>query len=349
VILADSDAFTALEVAPGAQEIAFTQAGPPEETAIIRILGGWTTAFHRQQAGAPLVFHAKGIGSQAEQAVQASQQTVLRLLAQMAPPLPLEGHPIWAASVRGWLVQRRLAGLTDWPPELARPDAAKAEPQPAARPGWRLALRRALLGGDMTRRVWQPHHRAARALSQHVGAGLLLRGAFARFSFKPAAALGGGAPEAASRVLFGVDLGLRAMLPAQSAALAAEPDLPEQAALYVFWGEGGVVTPHQLAEVLGACDGWFVPRTVTAVPDGPDVEVEHLYGCLAERGALRRPLATLALAAAAAWGSLRMVWANLGPGAARAAQAYLVAGTVKRAPLPASLIPRVASRTGAEQ
>lgn len=117
-IMGDSDEFFMLELQQLAQEKFLLRRGRLSDRAIARVLSEWTTAEHRRAAGYDVVFHARGIPPEIEDAKAVARAFIGRICQLLRRPLPHAFHPYWVDGVGTFRRHRKTQGLPASPPEL---------------------------------------------------------------------------------------------------------------------------------------------------------------------------------------------------------------------------------------
>ena len=103
-VLTDSDDFLVVEMQPRTHESELLRPGPLPLRTLVRSLGEWTTAQHRENAAHSLVYHAGEVPESLPAVRDTADRYVARVIRGLrAKPKPHNGHPYWlgaAAALR---------------------------------------------------------------------------------------------------------------------------------------------------------------------------------------------------------------------------------------------------------
>jgi hypothetical protein len=319
LVMADSDAFFALEAAEPEQQMEMLRAGPLHPQDAARSLGAWLTPALRPQAEADLLFHAGAVDPARLAAGRVAAGAFLARIDRHLPPALSEGpHPYWTASLGFWRDRRRAMGGTDWAPELGPHDPAVPEPR---RVRLLREARRSLRGAPGLRPFpWQGGYRALlvlrTALAETGPARRLDDGTLAALLGPPDATGGQAllcALPASTLETGGGDL--------QAMAETLAPGTPLLVLLRAT--EGQRIRPVDLARLLTLLPGC---RAVSITTAGVVEEAlarraqQRAAAHFARRGVARRLAALLGLS----WALARLALAQLSPPRADDAAAVLV-------------------------
>lgn len=292
VVMGHSDDFLALELGERFQEEAFAELGAPTADWLASRMGPWTTAFHRAQAAEPISFCASAPPESLPAIHAGAGRWIESVIGRMPPPQPLDDHPTWRASIRGWRIVRAHAGLHGDPPELSHVPAPPPDTAPATTDHRSTGVARALVRDFFLGRPeaspapWQPHRPLWRAMNAACGAvpgGVRQTGqpvSILNRTLRPAAATGGAGGEAWT--LAAIDF----VKPA-SVRIAIESALSNAASgtgviLVLHRSDGGPVTAMDVAlsqEIAGL--SWSA-EACEFVALGKDSEVHRAFGRLAD-------------------------------------------------------------------
>jgi hypothetical protein len=152
--LTDSDAYLVVEMQPREHERGFLRIGPFEAAALADTLSEWTTARHRENAGATLVFHAKDCPPSLPDTVGEADRFIASIGRRLGrTPQPHRDHPYWLGAIAAhrWAVKR-----------TTRDSTATAQSDPAGmHVGWSLVrliqeLRILVFGRPPNVQPWHP-------------------------------------------------------------------------------------------------------------------------------------------------------------------------------------------------
>ena len=286
VVMNDSDAFFALELAPRDQEARFFHLGAATRSDLAERIGAWSVAFHRAQAAVPMFYRAAGPGAAVAAATAASAHFVSDVAVRMADPQPLRHHPHWLAAVALWRTEREEHGLSGDPPELgAAPDVRVA---PTADP-IRRAARALLVGDPRRRRWWHPRWRLGRAITERLQdetrrGPVLFLGRALLADFSPLAAQPQAAEDAEAACLWlSLDSAKGARMDAAlSEARGALAEAVSATVLALCEGEGAV-SETTISRLVSWLDADMDICTLQTFDLRLDERVRHVHGRLADQ------------------------------------------------------------------
>jgi hypothetical protein len=285
VVMADSDGFFALEMAPLDHELRFFRLGAATPKTIADRLAGWSTSFHREQAGVPIFYRSADPGPGAPRAVEASARYVEEILRHLPPPQPIRNHPHWLAAVALWRTNREERGFSDDPPELgAAPDVRTT---PTTDPIRRLS-RTLLVGRPEWRTALHPRWRLTRAIARRTpharlnGSSLLLgRTVLSELIAVTGSRTGDG--RSGDTVWLAIDPSRPDAL-ADLRQLAGSTLSTASSATLLLLGEGDdSIRPQDLAAVLSLLEANMDLTGLQAFDLRLDDRVRHVHGRLADR------------------------------------------------------------------
>jgi len=99
-VLTDSDEYLVVEMQPCDHERKFLRMGPFDPAALARTLSEWTTARHRENVRATLVFHAGDLPAALPEVVVESDRFIALVDARLSKtPKPHRNHPYWLGAI----------------------------------------------------------------------------------------------------------------------------------------------------------------------------------------------------------------------------------------------------------
>jgi Methyltransferase domain len=166
-IITDSDNYLVIELQPRNHESHFLKSGPHSTAKLARSLSEWTTAHHRANSKATVVFHASEIPQKIDAAISEADGFLNRVASRMSAPRRHRNHPYWKGAMAAFneatgakLVAdewRRALGMPD--PELDRAWFSR----------WVIEnLRFAFFGKPPHVRPWHPRYRDYSLIIDHV-------------------------------------------------------------------------------------------------------------------------------------------------------------------------------------
>jgi len=162
-IIDSSDELFIVELAPSGQEGDFVRAGVLDPIEAARGISVWANEFSRSQPLTPIVFNSEDLSEQAmKRASESSLTFVADLLRRLGPPAPVSNHPFWIGGAAAYVRNRREAGITSVPSEMAIPSEASVAldllPENLAlNSTLRSIAKRILVGQPNNRRPWHPY------------------------------------------------------------------------------------------------------------------------------------------------------------------------------------------------
>ncbi len=97
--LTDSDEYLIVEMQRSAHEGGYVRLGAVDQLALVESLAEWTTANHRGNAHATIVFHAAELPSNFELMTAAASTYVDAVEQLLPPPQPHRDHPYWLGAI----------------------------------------------------------------------------------------------------------------------------------------------------------------------------------------------------------------------------------------------------------
>jgi hypothetical protein len=98
--LTDSDEYLVVEMQPREHEKAFLQIGAFHPAALARTLSEWTTARHRENARATLVFHAEDLPASLPDVLREADRFIAAISEKLSrTPQPHRDHPYWVGAI----------------------------------------------------------------------------------------------------------------------------------------------------------------------------------------------------------------------------------------------------------
>jgi hypothetical protein len=109
--LTDSDEYLVVEMQPREHEKGFLRIGPFDSVALAATLSEWTTARHRQNAGATLVFHAKDVPASLPDILREADRFIASIGERLSTtPQPHRDHPYWLGAIAAHRWSRKRIG-----------------------------------------------------------------------------------------------------------------------------------------------------------------------------------------------------------------------------------------------
>jgi hypothetical protein len=156
-IITDSDSYLVIELQPRKHESHFLKAGPQSTAKLARTLSEWTTARHRANSKATVVFHAGEIPQKISEAITEADEFLDRVASRMTAPKRHRNHPYWKGAMAAFNEATGARLMVDeWRRALGMPDP---ELDRAWFNRWVIEkLRFAFFGKPPHVRPWHPRH-----------------------------------------------------------------------------------------------------------------------------------------------------------------------------------------------
>ena len=162
-IIESSDELFILELAPSGQESSFVRAGALDTVEAARGISVWANEFSRAQPLTPIIFNSENPAKQAVKEIsESSLAFIADLLQRLGPPKPVSNHPFWIGGAAAYIRNRKEAGVTSVPPEMAIPSGTSLPldllPENLVlNSTLRSIAKRMLVGRPNSRQPWHPY------------------------------------------------------------------------------------------------------------------------------------------------------------------------------------------------
>jgi hypothetical protein len=162
-IVDSSDELFIIELAPSGQESGFVRAGVLDPAEAARGISVWANAFSRPQPLTPIIFHSEELSEPAmKQASERSRAFIADLLQRLGSPKPVSNHPFWIGGAAAYIRNRKEAGITAIPQEMAVPSETSLPldllPENLVlNSTLRSIAKKVLVGRPNDRRRWHPY------------------------------------------------------------------------------------------------------------------------------------------------------------------------------------------------
>jgi hypothetical protein len=98
-VLTDSDDYLVIEMQRRSHELNFLRLGASKPDTLIKSLAEWTTAVHRKNAHAVLIYHASDLPPNLDSVVTESKAYIDAIERSLPPPQPHRNHPYWLGAI----------------------------------------------------------------------------------------------------------------------------------------------------------------------------------------------------------------------------------------------------------